>query len=105
MKPANLIYAAIMIGLFLSGCISMPSASVTRGEDRPAIAIAGAPAGAILEVDGISHGAASQYDADPATLLIEPGAHVVRVLLNGNVLLKRDVYVRDGETRILTIER
>ncbi len=86
------------------GC-SYPSTKVTRGEDRPALFVVGAPATATLEVDGINHGLAEQYDGQPTTLLVEPGTHKVRIVDGNTILLSKDIYVSNGETRSLTLKR
>lgn len=94
----------VLAFVWVTSC-TYPNSKVTRGENRPALAIEGAPVGSVLEVDGINHGDASVYNGDPTTLLIEPGSHKVRVLQGTNVLLSQDVYVSNGETRILTLKR
>jgi hypothetical protein len=95
----------VLAFVWVTSCTYPDTRMVTRGENRPALAIEGAPVGSVLEVDGINHGDASVYNGDPTTLLIESGSHKVRVLQGTNVLLSQDVYVSNGETRILTLKR
>ena len=104
MKRLNFYFLVILLTIWTFGC-TYPNGKVTRVENRPAIAIEGAPIGAFLEVDGVNHGDAIAYNGDPNTLLVEPGSHKVRVLVDGKVLLSRDLYLANGETRILTLKR
>ncbi len=95
---------AAVLAMSLQAC-TYPTSQVTRGESRPAIVVEGAPKGAILVVDGISHGEARQYDGNPDQLLIESGMHSVQVILGDDIIISRDVYVASGETRVLTVKR
>ena len=63
-----LLIVLIVISCGVSGC-KMPSTSVRTIDDRPTLAFKNAPDGAILFVDGISMGVASEYDGDPNVLL------------------------------------
>jgi len=102
MKLVNL--GAVLILAVCSAC-SYPQGKVVRGDERPSIAVEGAPETAVLEVDGIVHGNAEDFNGDPKVLLIESGTHTVRVLDGDEVLLSQEVYVSSGETRVLTLKR
>ena len=98
--------AILLLGvLFTLAACTYPNASVNRTENRPTIAVVGAPQGAVLEVDGVNHGSATRFDGNPEVLLVESGSHEVRVIRGGQVLLARNVFVGEGETRTLTIRR
>jgi len=104
MKRLIIGFFLVLTVVWVTGC-TYPNSKVTRAENRPALAIEGAPVGSVLEVDGINHGDASVFNGDPTTLLIESCSHKVRVLHGTNVLLSQDIYVSNGETRILTLKR
>lgn len=91
--------------LLLMVACTYPTGEVQRQEDRPGLAIVGAPATATLIVDGIDHGAASQFDGNPRVLLLEAGTHEVRIMSGGSALLSRDIVLASGETRTLTLSR
>jgi hypothetical protein len=101
----NLVHLGAVLILALCSACSYPGGKVVRGDTRPSIAVNGAPATAVLEVDGIVHGNAEEFNGDPKVLLIESGTHTVRVLDGDEVLLSQDIYVSNGETRVLTLKR
>lgn len=94
----------IISTLLLVAC-TYPTGEVQRQEDRPSLAIVGAPAAATLIVDGIEYGVANQFDGNPRVLLLETGTHQVRIISGGTELLARDVVLASGETRTLTLSR
>jgi hypothetical protein len=96
-----LILGLIVITYVLCSC-SMPSTSVRTVDDRPTLAFKGAPENAVLFVDGHSMGAANQYNAEPKTLTVEPGTHVVRVTINQDVIFEQRVFV-ESSLKIITI--
>jgi len=74
----------------------MPKTSVRTVDDRPTLAFKGAPENAVLFVDGLNMGNANQYNADPKTLSIEPGTHLVRVIVNQDVIFEQRVFVESA---------
>jgi hypothetical protein len=87
----------------LSLACAMPSTTVRTPESRPSLAIAGAPRGAQLFVDGNHMGEAAAYDGQPAVLLVEPGTHVVDVRdSSGRILFEQTVFV-DSETKTIQV--
>jgi len=75
---------------------SMPNTSVRTVDDRPTLAFKGAPENAVLFVDGLNMGAANQYNADPKILAIEPGTHLIRVIVNQDVIFEQRVFVESA---------
>ena len=69
MRTLALALAAV---LGAAGCVG-PTTTVRTVDTRPAIAVAGAPSGAVLYVDGIAVGSADSYDGNPNVLLIAGG--------------------------------
>ena len=93
---------AISLVIFLAAC-SVPSTVVKTPDTRPSLAFEGAPEGAVLFLDGVRTGLASQYDGQPNVLLVEPGTHLVTVRgADGSVLLDQKVYV-ESETKTLKV--
>jgi hypothetical protein len=105
MKRTRFLIAGVVLAVGLLQACTYPTTQVVRGDERPAIAVEGAPLGSILEVDGIDHGDASYWNGKPDRLLVEPGSHNVRIISNGTVLLERTVYVTGTETRVLTLTK
>jgi hypothetical protein len=69
----------------------------------PEIYVKGAPEGAVLYVDGLSVGLASQFDGNPKVLIVEEGTHVVELRRGSAVLHTEKVFVSNGESRSLSI--
>ena len=89
--------------LVLAAAACAHPTTVTRSLDtRPAVAIAGAPPGATLFVDGLDMGSAAAYDGRPAVLRLEPGTHEVVVRdPAGNVITRQKVFL---ESELKTIQ-
>jgi uncharacterized lipoprotein YajG len=87
--------------LLLAGC-AMPQTVVRTVDNRPSIAVQGAPRGTVLFVDGQGVGEAAAFDGDPTVLRVEPGTHEVDVRdAAGNVLFRQKVFV---ESELKTIQ-
>lgn len=94
---------SMLLTVFLfSGC-AMPTTSVRTVDDRPTLAIKGAPHGAVLFVDGLNMGLANKYDGDPTILAVEPGTHIIRVIENNNTIYEQKVFV-EGSLKTITIQ-
>ncbi|MGA7829134.1 MAG: hypothetical protein WCA04_15860 [Geobacteraceae bacterium] len=98
----KLICFSLLLTVFLFAGCSMPNTTVRTVDDRPTLAIKGAPAGSILYIDNISIGAAGQYDGDPTVLTVEPGTHVVRVAVGKNTIYEQKVFV-ESSLKTITI--
>ena len=102
---------AIWIGLFMLGTILMQgchypeAAKIEQKESRPAIGVAGAPAGAVVFVDGLEMGQASKFDGKRHVLLVESGTHLVEVKsADGQVLHSETLFLGSSTTKILKIQ-
>ena len=95
------IVAAALL-LTLSACV-LPQTTVRTGSTQPSLAIKGAPAGAVLYVDGIAMGAAQQFDGSPNVLAVLEGAHQVEIRQGASVLYREKVFVSAGETHSVTV--
>jgi hypothetical protein len=69
---------AFVVALAFAACVG-PTTTVRTVDTRPALAIAGAPSGTVLFVDGVALGDPSSYDGQPNILRVEPGTHLVEI--------------------------
>lgn len=93
--------AIVLFLLFSLAACAMPSTVVQTPDTRPSLAIAGAPAGAVLFLDGVRVGEAALYDGQPNVLRVEPGTHTVTVRgADGAELLEQKIFV---ESELKTI--
>jgi hypothetical protein len=93
----------ILVLTFLLGACALPQTNVQTGSPRPQLAIRGAPVDAVLVVDGISMGPASQFNGNPKVLIVEEGAHRVEIQRAGHVIHVERTFVGNGETRVVTV--
>jgi len=100
MKKTSL-FVMLVIMTVICSC-SMPNTSVRTVDDRPTLAFKGAPENAVLIVDGLNMGNASQYDGEPKVLTVEPGTHMVRVTFNQEVIFEQRVFV-ESSLKTITI--
>lgn len=75
---------------------SYPERTVTQGSERGAIALADAPVGAMLFVNGSPMGLAAQYDGEAGVLELERGRYLVEVRLGAQTIFQREVYLGDA---------
>lgn len=100
--------ALIFISVMLFGCVQTPTQTTEIVDDRPRVSF---DVGALenklhlydVRIDGIVYGSVEQYQRDKNTLPLLPGQHVVEVLLNGDVIFKKDVFLGENSTRIIKV--
>lgn len=92
---------ALLACLGLSAACAGPTTTVRTVDTRPAIAVAGAPSGAVLYVDGLAVGDAAAYDGRPNVLRVEPGTHEIEVRLGERVVFRDRVFV---ESELKTVK-
>lgn len=85
----------------LAAC-SMPTTTVRSVDTRPGLIIANAPEGATVLVDGISVGAASEYNGEPNHLLVDPGTHRITVRQGNAVIYDQQIFV-DTEIKRISV--
>lgn len=88
--------------LALSAC-ALPQTTVRTGSNQPSLVVTGAPAGAILFVDGLSMGSAPQYDGRPKTLAVMEGPHQVEIRDGSRDLYSDRVFISNGETHTIAV--
>ena len=92
-----------IISISCLGC--MPTTEVQSVDDRPQLAIKNAPPAAVLFVDGMRIGPASEYDGKPKVLLLEAGTHKVMIeSLTGELLYNREIFV-DSELKTIVLNK
>lgn len=94
MNTLKLLFTSIAITMLCS--CAMPVTTVRTVDDRPTLAIKGAPENATLFIDGLNMGLANAFNGDPAVLTIEPGTHVVRVAVGATVIYEQRVFVESS---------
>ena len=92
----KLIIFILMVVTFAICSCSMPNTSVRTVDDRPTLVFKGSPENAVLYVDGINMGAASQYNGEPKALVVESGTHVVRITLGSEIVYEQRVFVESS---------
>lgn len=92
---------ALALSLAAAGCVG-PTTVVRTVDTRPAIALAGAPSGSVLFLDGVALGDPAVYDGRPNVLRVEPGTHEIDIRDgSGRSLFKQRVFV---ESELKTIQ-
>jgi hypothetical protein len=92
---------ALAATLALAACAGATT-TVRTVDTRPALAVAGAPAGSLLHVDGALAGDAQLYDGNPNVLRLEPGTHLVEIRdRGGNVVYSQRIFV---ESELKTVQ-
>ncbi|WP_108124050.1 hypothetical protein [Saccharospirillum mangrovi] len=109
----NAIKATLLIlvtTVLLAACAQAPSKLTTTVDDRPRLAFElpeGTSAqGYSVVIDGIDYGDMSQYLAgtrSASAVRIVPGRHVVEVWYRSQQKLSEEIFLSDGDTRILKV--
>ncbi len=94
-------FLLLSLGL-ISGC-TYPKTEVKTVEERPTLAIQGAPENAVLYVDGLSMGPAAQYDGRGQVLLLEVGTHLIEIKQGSSLLYSEKAFLGAGATKTITI--
>jgi hypothetical protein len=94
--------SVLMTVALMSAC-ALPQTTVRSGSDKPGLIVKGAPIGSILSVDGLSVGAATDFDGNPKVLTVLEGVHNVEVRLGATVILSEKAFVNNGETHTVTV--
>ena len=92
---------AFLPAALLAGC-AMPQSATRTLYTRPSLAIQGAPAGALLFVDGQPLGDANVFNGQPNVVRVEPGTHEIELRDGGGrVIYRQRAFV---ESEIKTIQ-
>lgn len=83
---------------FALGACALPQTTVHTGASQPGLTVEGAPADATLYVDGLSMGAARQFDGKPRVLAVLEGVHTVEIQQGSAVIFHDKALFSSGET-------
>ena len=83
------------VGLITFIACSYPEKRTYTPDSRPRLAILGAPADAVLYIDGLKIGPAKDYDGKPNALAVLSGQHLIEVKQSGHSILERRAYFSD----------
>ncbi len=95
-------YWTIAACLGLASC-GQPIEQTRVLDERPGILVQGAPAGALLIVDGLVAGPVQTQGGTPQAIRIEPGTHLLSVMVNGRPILNDKVFVSGAAIRTLIV--
>lgn len=110
MKTLNSALLALVAVVMLAACAQSATKMTTTVDDRPRIAFA-LPEGTSAQgyrviIDGIEYGAMSQYLAgtrSASAVRVVTGRHLVEVWYNNQRKLNREIFLSEGDTRILQV--
>jgi hypothetical protein len=89
------------IVLALAGC-AMPQTTVRTTDTRPSLVVTGAPAGALLYVDGEAAGPTDD-GAGPVAVRVEPGTHQVEVRDSAGALIYQQKVFVESELKTIQV--
>jgi hypothetical protein len=69
----------------------------------PELIVTGAPAGSIVFIDGTQRGQAAELNDRPQLLSVLEGTHVVEVHRGDTVVYRENLFVKNGEKRVVTV--
>lgn len=99
-----IVFFLIICAIAVTSC-AYPTSSLRQGGQRPAIGFSGAPPNAVVTVDGVEMGPASQYNSGKQVLIVESGSHTVSLRLDGDEIYQQHIYLGSGETKIIEINK
>ena len=98
----KLLLVGLAVVITLVNC-AYPTSGLRVPDERPSIAIKGAPDDAILHVDGLNMGSARSFDGVSQVLLLEPGTHKVEVKSQGKTVLSEKIFLGRGEVKTIVV--
>lgn len=94
--------AIVLLALVLAGC-SYPQTRVETVDTRPTIAVANAPSGSLLAVNGVVIGPAQDFDGKPKTLRLTKGMHRIEIRSNEIVVYRETVFLANDTHRTIMV--
>jgi hypothetical protein len=91
----------------LSACTQMPTERQGVTDLRPQLSFRAPDENMIVarvQVDGLDMGSVGDYLDGKAALRVLAGNHMIRIDLNGQILLEERLYVGDGVNRVLLVK-
>jgi hypothetical protein len=101
-------FSGILISiLILCGCVQMPTEKQSVSDMRPQLTfkiINDNLINARISVDGLDMGIVGDYAEGLAALRVLPGTHVIRVNVEGQVVVDEKFYIGDGVTKSFLVK-
>lgn len=94
--------AAASLALFAVAC-SSPTKSAYTVDSRPTISFQTEHDDAEIYLDGRLVGTVKDYAAYDTVLKVQPGTHVLRLELNGQVIADEKFFVSNGANKIINV--
>ncbi len=88
------ILVALFVVLGMAGCAT--TSEVTTVDDRARLVVYEAPVDAVLYVDGLSMGMASNYSSKKGALAIESGTHEIEIRNSNRSFYSERVFLGPG---------
>ena len=88
----------------LSACSWFGSRKAHPLPDPPKIIVTGAPAGALVFIDGAQVGQAAANNDQSQILDVAAGTHTVEIHVGDRVVYREDTYVGRGERRVVIVK-
>ncbi len=95
-------YWAMVACLGLAAC-GQPADQTRILDERPSILVQGAPGGSLLLVDGLVAGPVQTPGGTPQAIRIEPGTHLLKVMVNGRLILSDRVFVSGAAVKTIVV--
>jgi hypothetical protein len=92
--------------LIALACLSACSWFGSRRHELPdptELIVTGAPAGALIFVDGSQTGQETTLSYHPQVLNVAPGVHKVEIHTGEKIVYREETYVGPGEHRVVTV--
>lgn len=94
----NIILTLALV-LFTLGCTTV--SEVRTVDDRARLIVEGVPADAVLYIDGLPMGNASDYSQSSGALAVESGTHVIEVKNAGQSFYSERVFLGPGNLKTI----
>ena len=88
--------------LTMAGC-HMWGVGKKAAADPAELIVTGAPAGALIFVDGAQVGPAAARNDESEIITVAPGSHLVEIHLDDAIVYREDTYAGHGDHRVVTV--
>ena len=104
MKKRAIQLVGTLFLLLAFGCSYPEPAKIQQEDTRPSLGVSGAPASAVLFLDGLKIGPASKFDGTEHVLKVESGTHRVEIKsATGETLFSKEIFLSPSTVEILDV--